>query len=76
MLKIEKCIINYACFKHPQVVEVMSMSPLTLQYHIHSNLPEIHSSLFIVDTCGCLLYRNFTVIFTGSKLMLMNLACF
>ena len=26
MLKIEKCIINYACFKHPWVLEVMFMS--------------------------------------------------
>ena len=26
MFKIEKCILNYACFKHPWVLEVMSMS--------------------------------------------------
>ena len=26
MFKIEKCILNYACFKHPRVLEVMSMS--------------------------------------------------
>ena len=25
MFKIEKCILNYACFKHPWLVEVMSM---------------------------------------------------
>ena len=26
MFKIEKCILTYACFKHPWVLEVMSMS--------------------------------------------------